>query len=257
MTPADERAFPIYLRVLDMVRAGRSLNEVASSVFGLRQPTRGDRKMVERYYARAEWMTSTGWQQLDNVGSVVRHGLFMSRVVANLGLDDWKEELPRLERFETFRVFVAAIASTAGADQDWRWSGGTPTAKQAKECDHENIAACQEECLRALATLPDHPLWPALSLLSCARLAACDLDNGKSQTTTSYHSFFFTAIKRALDAHDVAGIASLVGTLKNSPETDIVRAVAGEVRQFIVELLVDHPSDTIAMLLAPLDYRRP
>ena len=88
VTAADEKSFPLYLQVLELVRAGTSPESIAFTVFGLKTPSRADRKMIERYYERAVWMTQTGWKQLagGDVGNIAVYGLFSSRSISDLRL---------------------------------------------------------------------------------------------------------------------------------------------------------------------------
>lgn len=91
VTAADEKAFPLYLQVLELTQAGNSPESIAYTVFGLKKPSRADRKMIERYYERAVWMTETGWKQMadGDVGNIAVYGLFTSKSISDLRLSGW------------------------------------------------------------------------------------------------------------------------------------------------------------------------
>ena len=256
VTPADEKAFPLYLQVLDLVRAGTHLDSIARTVFGLRQPTRADRKMIERYYERAVWMTQTGWQQLadGDVGNVAVYGLFMSKSISDLRLGGWKDSIGELIAQDAFRMFVAAVAMVAGADQHWRWSDELVIKDRTPEgVEPSAIQELHEKCLRALTQDLHHALWPALVLMAYARLARNARSN-KATTATSHAMFFFAVLARALDENDAKKVASATSTLMEPLRSVIVDAVSAEVREIVLELAISDPGDTAAMMLAPIDY---
>ena len=254
--PADEKAFPLYLQVLDLVRAGTHLDSIARTVFGLRQPTRADRKMIERYYERAVWMTQTGWQQLDggDVGNIAVYGLFTSKSIADLRLGGWRNIIDDLVAQDAFRMFVAAVAMAAGADQHWRWSDESVVKDRTPDgADPLALQDLHEKCLRALTQDLHHALWPSLVLMAYARLAQ-NAHSTQATPADSHAMFFFAVLARALDEKDAKKVASATSTLMEPLRSVIVDAVSAEVRGIVLELAISDPGDTAAMMLAPIDY---
>lgn len=62
----DERHFVTYLRLLDAAEEGADWREVVSIVFGLDPETQFERARIvyESHFARARWMTETGYRHL-------------------------------------------------------------------------------------------------------------------------------------------------------------------------------------------------
>lgn len=115
------------------------------------------------------------------------------------------------------------------------------------------IIELHEKCLRALTRDLHHALWPSLVLMAFARL----IRNGRksdNENGTSPQSFFLSVLARALDDRDAKKVASATSTLTDPVRSVIVDAVTAEIREIVLDLALDHPSDTAAMMLAPIDY---
>lgn len=251
VTDADRENAPIYLQILDGVAAGATLAQIAWRVFGLRTLTEMDCRMIEQYHARAVWMTKVGWRQVagGDVGAVVTAGLFTSNRIAMLRLADWEHALPELMARKPFGAFVYEVARAVASDPDWRSPQEEVLDGRVARSDWATVRANYEKCLAALAEHPEHPIWPSLVLMTYVRLAK------RSQPTTDEPAgvaFFAAVLGRAFEERDAIKVATVTGTLAEPMRGHVVRSVMWDARHLILDLLMDAPGDTLAILLAPI-----
>jgi hypothetical protein len=255
VTDEDRKNAPIYLQLLDGVAAGATFAELARHVFGLRMLRDADRDMIKQYHARAVWMTKVGWRQLagGDVGSVVTAGLFTSDSIAMLRLTDWRNAVPELMARAPFSAFVTQVAETAASDPDWRRPEDDVLDRRVAAADWAATKWDYEKCLEAMAGHPDHPLWPSLVLMAYARLAKQTRERPPAaEDEPAGLAFFMAVLCRAFEERDAAKVATVTGTLAEPLRGHVVKSVVGDVRRLVLDLLIDAPGDTLAVMLAPI-----
>jgi hypothetical protein len=253
LTTADTKNFPRYLQILEAVRAGQTFAQIARMVFGKLQPTPTDLKTVQRYYKRAIWLTEIGWRQIPaDISETITHGVFTTRMIARLGLLPWQAAFADLKTQAPFADFVRDLTGHAAAHPGWRTADADRiTTLDPETWDASATARIWADGLEILATHSDHPLWPLLGFMALARLCARqDLSNAPDG-----FAFFATAMARSLKDVDAAKLASVTGTLQGGLRAYVLGLTAAACRDLVLDLFLDHPSDTVALLRGPLDAR--